>query len=490
VTGDAIISYRQLQHKVERLAAGLHRLGILAGDVVVVQLPNIAEFLIAYLAICRLGAVMSTAHMTYRGTELRTLLSHGRARCFIGLGRMNDASPTGIVLELKDDLPLLDHIITVGDPPEGALSWSDLLAAVLEPLPESIVPVPSDPSLLLFTSGTTASPKAVPLTYQNTLGNARMSAPEHSFTASDLALSVAPYTHLFGLYSFHLALSVGAANAMLPKFTPNDLAAALNDLRPTVLFAAPAHLAAMLATGAFDGTDLTSVRLIIASGGACSPDIVREIAARLPNGKFTQLWGMTETQAGLYTRPNDSIDISATTVGRPSPGTEVRVVDPEDRPLVDGEIGELQIRGSLLFPGYFANEEVNRDAFAADNWFRSGDLAARDSSGNVRITGRIKDLINRGGVKYNPRDVEDAIALHPKVSQVAIVSMPDNVLGERACCFVVARDGAPPTLKELCAGLTELGIAKHKLPERLVVIDEMPKTPTGKIVKSRLRELL
>jgi len=489
MTANASIAYGDLRDSVERLAGGLYRLGIRPGEVVTVQLPNIPEFLIAYLAISRLGAIMSTAHMPYRGAELRTLLSHGRAKAFVGLGRAKEASPTGIVQGLKPELPRLDHVISVGEPAAGTLSFAELLAGPA-PLPDGIAALPSDPFLLLFTSGTSASPKAVPLTYQATLGNARMGALEHEITASDRVLSAAPLTHLFGLYSFHLALSVGAANALLPAFTPAALAQALNELRPTVLFTGPAHLSAMLGGGALDQADLTSLRLMICSGSACPPELARQIAARLANGSFTQLWGMTETQAGLYSRPGDPLEVSATTAGRPSPGTEVRIADAEDRPLPDGKVGELQIRGSLLFPGYFANDAANGLAFAADGWFRSGDLAVRDAAGNVAITGRIKELINRGGIKYNPADVEALIVQHHNVSQAAIVPMLDEVLGEKACCFIVADGGMPPSLEELCAYLLERGIAKHKLPERLVVIDEMPMTPTRKIIKGKLQKLL
>jgi non-ribosomal peptide synthetase component E (peptide arylation enzyme) len=186
---------------------------------------------------------------------------------------------------------------------------------------------------------------------------------------------------------------------------------------------------------------------------------------------------MTELQAGLYSRPGDPIEISATSAGRPSPGTQVRIA-PD---------GELQVRGPLAFSGYYRNDEANRAAFSADGWFRSGDLAEL-RNGNYAITGRIKDVINRGGVKFNPADVEALLDAHPKILQCAIVPMPDAVLGEKACAFVTLKPGAAePTLDELVAYLTGKEIAKNKLPERLVVIPEMPLTPTRKIIKSRLR---
>ncbi len=479
------LTWGELADRSARFATGLRQLGIRAGDVVSVQLPNLPEFLVAYLATARLGAVMSTVHMPYRAAEILTLVRHSRA--YIGLTRWKDWEPVAEVLALKSGLPSLEHVIALGDPVAGAASFSALMRS--EPdLPEGLGPVPADPFLLLFTSGTSASPKAVPLTYQMALGNTRLSAPEHGIRADDVILSAAPYTHLLGLYSIHLAASVGAANLLLPMFSPTDLLAAIERYRPTVVFTAPAHLAALETTGMLQSGDFSSVRLVVVSGSPCTARLAEAVAARLPNGAFTQLWGMTELQAGLFTRPGDPPGAGST--GRPSPGTQVRICDLDDAVLPPDSEGELQIRGSLLFAGYFLNDEANRGAFTSDGWFRTGDLAAMDAAGNVRITGRIKDIINRGGVKYNPADIEDLVGTHPKVLQAAVVAYPDPVLGEKACCFVVIKGDEVPTLAELCAYLTERGISKVKLPERLEIIDEMPMTPTRKIIKARLKALL
>jgi cyclohexanecarboxylate-CoA ligase len=483
------MTYTELAARVGRFAGGLYALGIGRGDVVSVQLPNVPEFIVVYLAIARLGAVMSTVHMPYRAAEVRTLLAHSRARAFICVSATKDYAPAAAALAMRPGLPTLEHVIALGEPVEGTIPHASL-AASRSVLPDDVAPTPADPFLLLYTSGTSASPKAVPLTYQATLGNARRGAPEHAITATDTVLSAPPYTHLFGLYSFHLALATGACNLLLPAFTPPDLARAIATGRPTVLFTGPAHLAALQKSGLLDSTDFLSLRLIICSGSACPPELARAVAAKLPNGRFTQLWGMTETQAGLYTRPADPLEVSATTAGRPSPGTEVRVVSGDGTSLAPGAEGEFQVRGSLMFPGYFDNVEANTGAFSDDGWFRTGDLAVVDAAGNVRITGRTKDLINRGGVKYNPRDVEDLLDAHPGVMQAAIVPMPDPVVGEKACGFIVPRPGHAPTLDELCAYLLERGIAKYKLPERLEIVAEMPLTPTRKIIKGRLAQLL
>jgi cyclohexanecarboxylate-CoA ligase len=437
-----ILTWRELERRVLRVAQGLRELGVGAGDVVALQLPNTPEFLIVHLAIARLGAVMCTVHMPYRGAEIETILAHSGAKLFF-----NAAYPFAKV-EAADPLPA-DH-----------------------PAPDA-----RDPFLLLFTSGTTASPKAVPHAYRTMLGNSRMGAREHRLTCASRILCAAPLSHLYGLYSLHCAWSVGACTVLLPAFKPDELALTVEKYKPTAIWTAPAHVAACRNAGLFERHDWSSLRLAIVSGSTPSPELMHDLARRLPGCTIAQLWGMTELQAGLYTRPDDPIEVAATSAGRPSPGTELRIA----------EDGELQVRGPLAFSGYYRNEEANRAAFTADGWFRSGDLAT-ERNGNYAITGRIKDVINRGGVKFNPADVEALLDAHPKILQSAIVPMADAVLGEKACAFVTLKPGAAePTLAELCAYLLAKEIAKNKLPERLVVIPEMPLTPTRKIIKGRLR---
>ena len=492
VTRDEAIGYGLLRDRVMAFAGGLARLGIGRGDVVAVQLPNVVEFPVAYLAITALGAVMSTLHMMYGPAELQALLGHGRARAVICLAEFKDAAPADTILALKPKLADLDHIIAVGDDVAGAHRFAELAAGA--PLPaDRERPVAADPFLLLYTSGTTSAPKGVPLTYQTMLGNARSGAAEHGLGADDLVLSAAPFSHLFGLYSIHLALAAGAGMALLPAFAPGDLAALIAARRPTALFAGPAHIAAAIDAGVLADADFSSLKLTVLSGAACPPALVRAIDAKMPRGRVAQLWGMTETQAGLYTRFDDPADAAETSAGRPSPGTEVRIAATGDAPAEPDHEGELQVRGPLLFSGYFNNPDANAQAFTADGWFRTGDLARADRAGNVAITGRIKDLINRGGIKYNPLEIEALLDRHPKIEQAAIVAVADPTLGERAVCFAVPTATAsetPPDLAELCAYLTEAGIAKIKLPERLELIAAMPLTPTRKIIKSALRARL
>ena len=489
IAGDGqYLSYGELAGRVAALAGGLKGLGLGPGDVVAVQLPNRAEYLVSYLAIGAIGGVMTTLYVPYRAAEMETLLAHSRARAFIGLDAMGGFKPARTALELRSGVPSLERVIVLDDAPDGACSFAELAEAAPHDLSDG--PVAADPFLLLYTSGTSARPKGVPLAYQGILGNARLGVPEHGITADDRILSAAPFGHLYALYSFHLALAAGASTVLLPAFTPPDLARTLAAEAVTVLFAAPAHVAACLGGGLLDARGLSRLRLAVLSGSAVAPSVAQGLQERMANGHVAQLWGMTETQAGLYTRPGDPIETVAGSAGRPSPGTEVRIVGPDDTVLSADEEGELQVRGPLLFPGYFDHPDANRDAFSGDGWFRTGDLAVVRTDGNVAITGRCKDVINRGGVKYNPRDIEDLLAAHPQVDMAAIVPVPDPVLGERACCCITVAGDAAPTLEEICAYLDENGVAKLRWPERLEVFDAMPLTATRKIIKGRLIQRL
>ncbi|MBT4489290.1 MAG: acyl--CoA ligase [Rhodospirillaceae bacterium] len=475
IHGASVLTYAQLAARVDTLAGGLAGLGLAPGDVIAVQLPNVPEYLISYLAIARLGAVMTTLYMPHRAREFETLLGHSRARAVICLTDAGGFAAAETALKL--DLPKLQSVIVLGDRVDGAVAFADLAAGTASADKMNLArPVAGDPFLLLYTSGTTASPKAGPHNSHTMLGNARLGVAENLLGPDDILLSAPPFGHLFALYSFHMAMYAGAANLLLPSFTPPELAATIEAGRATTLLAAPAHMAACLGMGLFDKHDCSSLKLAVLSGSAVPAEMARAVAAKLPGCDITQLWGMTETQGGLYSRPGDGIDIAAASAGRPAPGAEARIADD----------GELQVRGSMLFPGYFDNPDANAAAFTEDGWFRSGDLASQDGLGNIAITGRIKDIINRGGVKYNPREIEELLDSHPDISQAAIVPMPDEALGERACCFAVTTN-TDISLELLCDYLLGHGIAKTKLPERLVLVDEMPLTPTRKIIKGRLQ---
>jgi cyclohexanecarboxylate-CoA ligase/acyl-CoA synthetase len=482
-TGAERITYAELNRRAISLAGFFHELGLGRGDVIAAQSPNGAEFLSAYLASGYLGATLQTIHMPYRESEIETLLSHSGAKAVICLARTRDFTPARTMLALRVRLPSLAHVISLGDVPLGAVAFPS--ADEDRPLPAVPRPTADDRFLLLHTSGTSAAPKAVPVPYRKFLSNARLSAIELRLTPSSILMTAAPFTHLYGLFTLHLALAVGGTTAILPGFTPEALAGALDEHRPTALFVAPAHLAACHQAGLLTERRLASLTLLQISGSACPYALAKAVQQLMPDGEVHQLWGMSELQAGAFTRPGDEPELRLRSAGRASPLTQLRIAGGP------GGEGELQVKGPSVFDAYLADETASAAAFTDDLWFRSGDLACMDADGNIRITGRVKDLINRGGVKFNPVDVEVMIAGHPKVAQCAIVPMPDPVLGERACVCIVPRDAAqPPRLEEICGLLQAQKVAKTRWPEHLLLVTEMPMTPTRKIIKGELTRLI
>ena len=484
VAAGATITWGELRDRADRLAGGLRAIGLGPGDVVAVQLPNIPEFLIAFLAINRIGGVLQTVHMAYRAAELKGLVGHSGARAMICLDRFRDYPSAEVMVGLKGELAALETVIVLGPPVAGGRPFAELAAAA--PFDEDYRPGPEAPFLLLYTSGTTSGPKGVALRYQAFLSNARLAVDDLAIGEDDRFLSLAPYSHLYGLFTLLVSLYSGATNLMLAAFSPPDFAELVASGRPTGVFAAPAHCAAALAAGLFDTHDFGSVRFLKFAGSICPSELAIAVEDKLPNGMVTHLWGMTELQAGSYTRPDDPPAVRYHTIGRASPGNELRVVDEAGRPLPAGTEGELQARGISVFTGYYKNDAANRAAFTADGWFRTGDLARFDGTGNLVVTGRIKDVINRGGVKFNPADVEALINAMAEVQISAMVPVADPILGERACCFVQPTPGARPTLAAICAHLEAHQVAKNTWPEQLELVDAMPLTPTNKVIKGAL----
>lgn len=484
VIGGNPITYAELDRRVGRLAAGLAQLGLGKDDIVAVQLPNVPEFVISYLALASIGAVMQTVHMPYREGDLEGLLGHSGARGVICVEAFRDYPTARVMTGLKDRLPALEFVVVLGSAPAGAVSLAGLYAdADAGPKPAVVA---DDLNIMLYTSGTTSSPKGVIVSSYPFTNNARHAVGEFGVTPDDIVFCPAPFSHLYGLFALQIALCAGATNLLLPGFAPADYVKLIESAKPTILFTGPAHHAACRQAGLYDGLDMASIRIIVCSGSAVPPDLARWVDGLLPNGRLLQLWGMTETQAGTYNRPSDTLDQCACSAGRATPGNEIRVVDEAGSPLPAGEEGELQIRGASVFPGYYNNAEANESSFDGD-WFRTGDLATIDADGYLTITGRTKDVINRGGVKFNPADIEAVVNKMPEVAMSAVVPVKDDVLGERACIVIQPVDGASPTLDAVTAHLDEYGIAKNKWPERLELVDAMPLTPTMKMIKSKLR---
>ena len=488
-TDRAPVSFGAALDQVERLAAALATLGIRRGDVIAVQLPSTPEFVIIYYAIARVGAVLTTLHVAYGAAEAEPILRHARARAVFCGAASDRSDPPVVFTGLGQRLPTLQHVIVVGPPRPGVLTFETLISsadrAALPP-----PPVATDVAVMCYTSGTSAAPKAVPHSFQSLLANPKQCLPIFGVKPGDRVLSAAPLSHAFGLYVANVALMGGATFVPLPTFSPSALVHALHYHRPTHLFVAPAHIAALLKTEVLGARQFESLRQVVVSGSYCPPALKRGLEENLANGCVFELWGMTETFAVLLGHPRDPANVRHDWIGRPTPGSESRIADSEGAPLPPNTEGELQVRGCSVFAGYFDNAAANNGIFSEDGWLRTGDLAVMSETGHVRITGRIKDIINRGGVKLNPSDVETLIDQHGAVLQSAIVPVPDPILGERACCCVVLKPGETLSLDALCTWLQSKGVAKIKWPELLVSIAEMPMTPTRKIIKGALIKLI
>lgn len=475
------LTYAELVATARGLAAGFRAIGLTAGDRVAIQIPSSPEFVAAYFACQMAGCVLTTLHMPYREEELRPLMSFAKPRAVISavVGKYDGPAT---MERLKAEIPSLDHIIVVGAPAPGQHGFADLVAKhAQDDLPPPAAP--EDESTLSFTSGTSAAPKAVRRTQAIWARNAAIFSRMLSMTPEDRVMIAPPLTHVFGLACAGNAIHSGATIVPVPLFSPEVYAHYLTELAPTVVYSAPAHLAATLKSGALDRTPPVTVRDVIVGGSICPPKVAEAFEARLPNGRVGNLFGMTEMSLATQTDPADAPAIRHGTVGKLAEGLSVRIVAPDGSLRATGEEGEMQIAGYSVLREYHENPAANEGAFTADGWFRTGDLAVLDDAGNIAITGRSKDIVNRGGIKINPADIESVLDGHDLIVQSAIVPMPDPVLGERLCAYVVVREGARLDLEGLCAFLSEKKIAKMRWPERLEVIDEMPMTPTRKIIK-------
>jgi acyl-CoA synthetase (AMP-forming)/AMP-acid ligase II len=482
---DGRLTYGALRDKAHALAAALLDRGLRPGDHIAIQLPSYPEFLVTYFAACRAGLILTTMHVPYRYEELKPLMEFSGARAVV-TAQIGQYDGPETMRRLRDAVPSLEMIIVVGqDAPESADSFDALVAAGDA---ASLPPPPSAETkcTLCFTSGTSAAPKGVRRVQRLMAENAEKFAAMIEMTSDDRVMIAPPLTHVFGLLCAGNTIRSGATVLPLPLFTPPAYVDFLTKLAPTVIYSAPAHLAATLKSGVLDQHSPTSVRDVIVGGSICPPAVARDFEAKLPNGRVGCLFGMTEallaTQTDIHGRP----DMRHGTVGTLAPGLEVRIADPEGNPQPQGESGEFQLKGYSILAEYEGNPAATEASFTEDGWFKSGDLAYLDADGNIIITGRVKDIINRGGIKINPADIESLLDGHERIVQSALVPMPDDVLGERICLYATLTPGDPLTLEEVCAYLDARGIAKMRWPERLEIIEEMPMTPTKKITKAVL----
>ncbi|HEV7536615.1 MAG TPA: AMP-binding protein [Acidimicrobiia bacterium] len=481
--GAGSLTYSELRGQAYRLAAGLRDLGVSRGDRVVVQLPNWSEIAVVYVALARIGAVLVPIMPIYRQDEVAYIAGFTEAVGIITTGTFRGFDHLGMVRELRPDCPTLRFVGTVrAEPGPGEFAVADLTRPGdgAAPPPEAELgppPGPDDPHAFVFTSGTEARPKGCVHTF-NTLGfSLRTLGRRLALTPEDVTFMPSPVTHATGLaMGLGAPLVAGGSVHLLDIWDPDVGLRRIAEHRCTNTLTATPFV--QMALDAFDPTvhDVSSMRVWVCGGAPVPPAIVEGLEDAWPGCRLLSLYGRSETFLTSMCGFDDPPERSATSDGRPPPGVDVG--------LFDGEIAQ---RGAGVMLGYCGDRERTATTFRG-GWCHSGDLGRMTDDGYLRVTGRLKDIIIRGGSNISAREVEEHLLAHPAVRDVAVVGMPDRVLGERACAFVVPA-GAPPTLEALCEFLrAERRISVTKLPERLELIDALPTTATGKVQKFVLRD--
>lgn len=489
--GTTRVTYRELAAMVDRMAARLRQLAIGEGDVVGIQLPNWIEFAPVFFSLERIGAVAVTVSTDFRLRELEYILRFSGAKALISCGTYRGFDHLVMATALRERVDGLDLLGSLrAEAHDGVVSLDDVIAAAAPPA--DFVPVRQSPDAVMrmaFTSGTTGNPKGVMHSHNTTLPAARILSGDLDLNEEDRMMVWLPLGLNWGYLTLVQAVMAGATAVLLERFSAASALALLASERCTYVPTAPASLTAILQLPEMAAADLSALHLVVSGGASAPVETIREWRAAAP-GHFLELYGMLETGFHTFTRPGDDPEAVAGSVGRMATDMGLRLLDAEGRDVSAGAEGEIACDGPSVHLGYHNNPAANADAFTANGWFRSGDLGFIDGKGNLRISGRLKEMINRGGMKYFPREVEEVLYAHPAVLYCAIIGLPDPRLGERNCLCVVPKPGMPtPTLGDFVAFLGD-GFATYKLPERLVLLDELLFTPTGKIQRHRLVRLV
>lgn len=488
VAGSMRFTYDELRCGVNRAAAAFAGLGLGAGDRVLLQLPNVAEFVLCYLGLQRIGAVPVLCQPRFALREIDHFVGFAGAKGWIAHPASHGPGWDALLGAIRDAHPGL-AVITVGG--SGPHELAALLAAADENDPRLAGYPPDARALchLMPTGGTTGLPKLVPRTHNDFLCNCRFRALATGRTADDVFLIVTPVTHNMAIeVSLLPGLWKGGTVVLLASTAAGDILEAIARERVTFTILVPTLLQDLMSHPDLARTDLASLRALAGAGDRIPPELITEIHERVGR-PFIHVYGMSEGPCA-NTRPTDPLDLVRHTVGFPiCPGDELRVVDDAGIPLPPGEAGELVARGPGVFRGYWSAEATNREAFLPGHFFRTGDLARIDGEGRITLTGRRKDVIVRGGVKISVALVEQYLDGLPEIRRAAVVGMPDPRLGERICAFVEPVAGALPTPERIAQAFRKEGISVMFCPERIELVESFPLTAVGKLDRTRLKEM-
>jgi 2,3-dihydroxybenzoate-AMP ligase len=492
------LSYGDVDRSAARLALRLLDLGLCPRDIVLLQLPNIREFIIVFFALQKIGVIPVMCLPQHRSRELSYFAQLTGAKAHFFPQRFRNFEYGALAREVQAAAPTLRYMLSTGDGTESGIAYLDPWiedASLESAMPRVLAPHRPDPfevAFMLLSGGTTGIPKLIPRTHVDYLCNAKECARVLGWGADTVFVIALPAAHNFplGAPGMLAALVAGGSVALCASTDADTVFQAIEKQKGVFLGVSPALLIALLNSSARHKYDLTSLRYVYAGGQKMLPELVERTRATWNSVVPGHAFGMAEGLTNL-TRPDDPWEVLRDTQGRPvSAADEVRIVDDNGDEVAPGAVGELIARGPYTIRGYYKSAEYNRSAFTADGFYRTGDMVRLHSSGNLVVEGRRKDLINRGGEKISAEEIENLMLGHADIHMAAVVAMPDVVMGERSCAFVILKPGASLTLDRLCKFLQEKQIAKFKLPERLEVVDSLPLTGMGKVSKKELREII
>ena len=486
-------TYRELAAMADRVAVGLARLGVGRNDIVACQLPNWWQFTVTYLACSRIGAVMNPLMHIFRERELSFMLKHGEAKVLIVPKLFRGFDYEAMVTALQPSLPDLQHIVVVNG--EGNNSFEALLSGPAWELSgeaDAILstdrPGPDDVTQLIYTSGNTGEPKGVMHTANTVMANIIPYAQRLHLGERDVVLMASPMAHQTGfMYGLMMPIMLKASAVLLDIWEPLKAIDLIRTESATFTMASTPFLTDLAKNVADSGKTVPTLATFLCAGAPIPGPLVEQARAVLGT-KIVSAWGMTENGAVTLIKLDDDDERAFTTDGCPLPGVELKVIDVDGASLPPGQPGRLLLRACSNFGGYLKRPQWN--ATDAEGWFDTGDLASIDERGYVRITGRSKDVIIRGGENIPVVEIEALLYRHPAIAMAAIVAYPDERLGERACAVVVPQAGQSIDLPSIVEFMKSQKVAVQYIPERLIVRDAMPSTPSGKIQKFKLREML
>jgi fatty-acyl-CoA synthase len=485
-------SYDQFGRDVDAVALGLLSLGVRTGDRVGIWAPNCPEWTLVQYGAAKIGAILVTINPAYRSHEMAYVLRQAGIRTVVAVPEFKGASYAAMIDSARPDCPELIDAVFIGEPSWDALVAAGRVGDTAELAAVGTTLGADDPINIQYTSGTTGFPKGATLTHHNILNNGFFVGELCSYTETDRVCIPVPFYHCFGMVMGNLGCTSHGAAMIIPSrsFDPRATLAAVAAERCTSLYGVPTMFIAELNHPDFASFDLTSLRTGIMAGSPCPVEVMKQVIDKMGMHEVSICYGMTETSpVSTQTRKDDSLQRRVSTVGRVGPHVEVKVIDPASgRTVGRGEAGELCTRGYSVMLGYWAQPEKTAEAIDSARWMHTGDIAVMDDDGYLAITGRIKDMIIRGGENVYPREIEEFLYTHPDVVDAQVIGVPDAKYGEEVMAWVKLKPGAPEmtaaSLKEFCIGK----LAHYKIPRCVHLVEEFPMTVTGKVRKVEMRE--